>query len=152
MKVLLLKEVKNLGRGGEVKEVAVGFARNYLIPQGFAQSLSKSRLAELEAQKNHGQKPKKKKGAKEILGAADKAAEAKRINGKNFTIKVKTDATGSLYAKIDAKTLATELSKQGFKIEPKEIKLEEPLKKAGEYKIQLDLGGNRAEIGVKLVN
>lgn len=150
MKIILLKEVPKLGRGGDVKEVSVGYARNYLIPRGYADILTKSRLKEIEELKKRGLPLTKKKKAGR--GAKDKAGEAARLNNKIFSLKAKTDEGGSLYAKVDAKSLSAELFKQGYKVEPKEIKLESAIKKIGEYKIKLDLGGQQAEITLKLVN
>ena len=143
MKVILLKEVQGLGRAGDIKQVSDGYARNFLIPQGLADVLTKHTLGMLEAQKM-------KKVRSEKSEARSKKLLAKKINGKIFTIQVKADEKGTLYAGIDAKAVAQELNKQGFKLEPSEVKLKEAMKKIGEYEVGLELGEEKAKIKLNI--
>jgi large subunit ribosomal protein L9 len=145
MKIILLKEVQNLGHAGEIKEVAEGYARNFLIPKGLADVLSKHNLNVLEAQKRKHEKMLEK-------AKKDKVKLAKKITGQKFKIQAKADEKGSLYAKINAKAVAAELARQGFKIEDSEVKLPEAIKKTGEYEVELNLGGERVKIKVEVVN
>ena len=145
MKIILLKEVRGLGRAGEIKEAAEGYARNFLIPKGLADVLSKHNLNVLEAQKKKRERMVEK-------AKKDKIKLAKKIAGQKFKIQAKADEKGSLYAKINAKAIAAELSKQGFKVEDSEVKLLEPIKKTGEYEAELNLGGERVKIKLEVIS
>lgn len=141
MKVVLLKEVKNLGQAGEIKEASDGYSRNYLIPNGFAQILSKHNIRLIEAQKQ-----KQVRLKQEVK--KNKAKLAKKINGQEFVIKIKCDNKGTLYAGLDSHTIAAELTKQGFGIFSEEVELSMPIKKLGSYGINLKLGMIRAMIKI----
>jgi len=143
MKVVLLKEVQGLGHAGETREVKTGYARNFLIPQGLADMATRHSLNVLEAQK-------KKIGKDRKLEIRNKKLEAEKINGKNFEIKVKTDEKGTLYSGLKVKDIATELEKQGYKIGVGEINLKKGIKKAGEYDVELNLGGEKAVIKLEV--
>jgi len=143
MKVILLKEVRNIGHAGEIKDLKEGYARNYLIPSGLASVVSKHSMGVAQAQKNKKEKQKK-------LEAKSKKSEAKKIDGKKFEIKVKADEKGTLYAKLDAKNIARELKKQGYNIEPDEIKLAEPIKKIGEFEVELNLAGENVKVKLEV--
>lgn len=145
MKVILLKEVQGLGHAGDTKEVKDGYARNFLISQGLADMLTKHSLGVLEAQRK---KQNRVKGQE----VRSKELQAKKINGKSFVIQVKTDDKGSLYAKVDAKTIAGELQKQGYAIEVDEVVLDQAIKKAGEYEVELKLSGEKAKIKINISN
>jgi len=141
MKVVLLKEVQGLGHGGEIKEVKGGYAQNFLIPQGLADMLTKHTLGMQEAQKQKKERNKK-------LKVRSKKLLTKKIMGKSFTMQAKADNKGTLYAKFDAKVIAGELVKQGYNIEVGEVILDKPIKKTGEYKIELKLGEEKAKIKI----
>jgi large subunit ribosomal protein L9 len=145
MKVILLKEVKGLGRIGEIKEVSPGYARNFLIPKGLAEVVTKHSLNIFEAQAK-----KRERLAKQEI--KKKKNLATRIKEKKFEIKAKTDDSGTLYAKLDAKAIAKELQKQKYKIEPEEIKLKEVIKKAGEYQVGLELEGKKSKIKLIVIS
>ncbi|MFH1522760.1 MAG: 50S ribosomal protein L9 [Patescibacteria group bacterium] len=143
MKIILLKETKGLGHAGEIKEVKVGYALNFLIPEGFADMATKHSLNVLKAQENKLIKSKE-------VEKKSKKAEAKKIDGKFFEVIVKADEKGTMYAKLDAKAVAKELEKEGYKIEAGEIRLDEPIKKIGEYEVGLELGGQKAKIKLEV--
>lgn len=143
MKIILLKEVPGLGHAGEVKEAKEGYARNFLIPKGMVDVMTKHSLNVLAAQKRKREKVEK-------LEVRSKKAEAKKINKKNFVIKVKADDKGTLYAKLDVKSIAAELVNQGHKVSQDEIRLKEPIKKIGQYDVELRLAGGKTIIKLKL--
>jgi len=134
-----------LGHAGEIKDVAEGYARNFLIPKGLADALSKHALNVLEARRN-------KRARMAVKSAKDKQKLARKINGRKFKIQAKADEKGSLYAKINANAIAAELARQGFKVEDSEVKLPEAVKKTGEYEVELDLGGERVMIKLEVVS
>ena len=145
MKVILLKEVKKLGHKGEVKEVNDGYARNFLIPAGLAEILTKHTLGMQKAQQGKKERLKKKAGE-------DKLKLARKLNRKKIAIMTKADDSGTLYAGLDKKAIAKKLNKQKFEVEASEIKLKEAIKKTGEYKIELNLAGEKASIKLEVIS
>jgi len=132
MKVILLQNVEKIGKEGEVKEVADGFARNFLIPKKLAvlatpKELEKLRkIKELEEQR----KMKEEERLKEL---------AKEIDGLTLEINEKADEQGTLYGSVDKKTIAALLVEKGFKIDEEKIKLFSHIKKTGEQEVEIEL-------------
>ena len=143
MKIVLLKEVAKLGHAGDIKEVAEGYARNFLIPQGLAADLNRHTLNMLQAQKRKRERLK-------VKAKTDKAKLSKRIDQKSFTMAVKTDDKGTLYAGLDAGAIALEIVKQGFPLEASDIILKAKIKKTGSYDIKLKLAGTVAAIKLEV--
>jgi len=132
MKIILQKDVRNVGKKGEIKEVNDGYARNYLLPNGLGLSATGQNLS---AQKklSNAQQSKQEKLKKLAWETAEKLPKL------HLQIPVKTDEHGSLYKSINAKNLAGELSKKGYEIEAKQIIIDQPFKKAGSYLIKVKL-------------
>lgn len=145
MKVILLKEVPKLGKIGDIKEVNVGYGRNFLIPGDMAVLATKHSINMLKNQKR-----KKERQAKQYREAKQKLA--KKIGNNSFIINAKADEKGSLYASLSASKLAEELQVQGYAIEPEEIKLKEKIKKCGKFKAELTLGGKKIKIKLDIKN
>lgn len=139
MKVVLLKNIKNLGKINDVKEVNDGFARNYLIPNGIAKAVNKQDVFVINAQA--GKRDRLKKEDRQ-----NKIKTLKKINGLTFKIIARADETGTLYAKIDKKDILQELIKSGHKVEIGEIVLGEPLKKVGRHEVSLEIQSEKATI------
>jgi large subunit ribosomal protein L9 len=133
MKVILNKDLATLGEEGDVKEVAKGYARNYLFPRGIALpytpkmiKLIEGRRAEIEARKE--QKRKDAMGLKEKLESLE------------ISIAMPAGANGKLYGAVTNQTVADELAKQGFQIERKRIELSgSGFKSVGKYKATIKL-------------
>lgn len=127
MKVILIKKIPHLGESGDVKEVAEGYARNYLIPQKLAIIATKSSLEKIVERKNEENKKttEKNKRLREL------SAE---FNGKTFTLSAK-GKKGTLFGSVGPKEIATEIGKHGFAVEEKMIDLKEHIKKTGSYEI-----------------
>lgn len=144
MKVILLKDVEKLGKEGELKEVAEGYARNFLIPQNFAKIATNQAVQESEVKK-----AKKEKSDQAELEEAQKLAE--QLDGRELFIKVK-EKDGLLFGSVNEKTISKTFSDEGLKVEPECVKLEEPIKEVGDYDVRLDLPhGLEANIKVILV-
>ena len=144
MKVILLKNVDKLGKEGEVKEVADGYARNFLIPQNLAQPATEQALREAELNA-----AKKSKTEQTDLEEAQKLAE--QLDGRELFIKVK-EKDGTLFGSVNEKTISKAFADEGLKIEPESVKLEEPIKEVGDYDVRLELPhGLEANIKVILV-
>lgn len=142
MKVILIKDVQDLGGVGDVKEVADGYARNFLIPRGYVKVATKNTIKQTEELKI-----KKEEQAKENFKKAEEAA--RKLEGVSVTIKSKTDESGKLYAAIKAEEISKALSDKGFKIDKNKIVIEKPIKEAGDYEVVVNLEhGLEVRIGV----
>ncbi len=93
MKVIFMEDVPNTGRKGEVKEVASGYARNYLIPKGKALEATPGRLRDLEVKEKY----RTRKSAKEAEAAQKVAA---KIADKHYTVQAKTGEGGRLFGSV----------------------------------------------------
>ena len=109
MKLILLEDVKTLGKKGEVVETAEGYARNFLFPQHLALEASPMALRELAAMKDAGKRKESK-----AVSAEKKLAAA--IDGMEVVIEAKSDA-GTLYAAIGPKDIAKALKAEGEKVD-----------------------------------
>jgi len=145
MKVILNKDLPTLGEEGDVKDVAKGYARNYLFPRGIALPYSpqmikliESRRAEIE-----GRKEQKRKDA---MGLRE------RLENFELSIAMPAGANGKLYGAVTNQTIADELTKNGFQIERKRIELAGTgFKSVGKYKAAVKLYENQsAEITITI--
>ena len=144
MKVILTKDIENLGKEGEVKEVADGFARNFLFIKDMAEPATDAAVQNAEVKKR-----KKAETAKVELEEAQKMAE--QLEGRELYIKVKEEE-GKLFGSVNEKTIAKTFKDEGLSINPDNIKLTEPIKEMGEYDAQISLDhGLEANIRIILV-
>ncbi len=126
MKVVLLKDVKGTGKKGEIKNVADGYANNFLIKNGFARVADNSALSENKMQKDANAFHKQQ----EILAAK---ALAKEIEGKTVTLAIKCGENGKTFGSVTSKEIAEALEKISIKLDKKKIDLKEPIKMTGSY-------------------
>ena len=134
MKVLLIKSVANIGRVGEIKEVADGFGRNYLIPNKLALLATPSALKTAEAQLQ-------KERQEEERFAAELSKLAQQLEGFPIAFKAKVRSNERLYGSIRDSDIAAELTQlTGLDIDKSKIELEEPIHQLGEYEVAIKLG------------
>jgi len=136
MKVVLLKDVQGLGKEGQVKEVADGYARNFLLPKGLAAVATPGALKELETRRA----AERKRQAK-----IDEAMreQAKQLSGSSVTVRSKVGEGGKLYGSITTADVAEAIEKQlGQTVDKRKIEIEEPIRHVGEYKIPIKLSRN----------
>lgn len=142
MRVILLDNVDNLGKKGDVKNVRAGYARNFLIPKGLAKIANAADIKQSEEEKKQ----------KEAIAVADlekteQLAEA--LEGYELMLQEKVGDAGKLYAAVTANRLAKELQNKKFDVGKGNIKLVEPIKDLGEYDVVLELDhGLEAKIKV----
>ncbi len=134
MKIILLENVKNLGKKDELKEVAEGYAMNFLFPKKLAA------LATPEAIDNLKKKRKEIESEEKIEEKKFKKI-ADEIQGRKITIKAKAEKE-KLFGSIGRKEICEELKKQNFDVAEQSIMLKEPLKITGEKEIVIDFGKN----------
>lgn len=133
MEVILLQDIKDLGKAGERKVLADGYARNYLLPRGLAVEATKERLKETEEKNLKAQKTKEKE---------TRAAEELRqqLEGKTIKISLKTGGSDKLFGAVTSKEIANLIEEQlKIKIDRKKIEISEPIKHLGDYKIRIRL-------------
>lgn len=132
MKVILQKDVPNLGDAGDIKDVANGYARNYLLPRKLVIMANDSSKKAVEHQ-NKLIKVKKEKRKKD----SEKVAEG--ISGLEIKIIAQVGEEGKLFGSVTSMDIAKKLSENGFEIDKRKIHLENPIKNIGEYEIPLKL-------------
>ncbi|MDD5341277.1 MAG: 50S ribosomal protein L9 [Patescibacteria group bacterium] len=142
MKVILIKNVNGLGKMGETKEVKEGYARNFLLPNNLAKLATKKTVKELENDRIQREKAAQKQSLKF-------KEMARKLNNFKLIIKAKADDKKKLFGSVSASKIAQELKERNFEIEPKYIKLEEPIKSLGYHEVALDFGGGvSAKLGL----
>jgi len=145
MKVILLQDVKDLGKKYEVKEVKNGHARNFLIPQGLVKPATKESLKWLEVQK----KTEEAKAEEDLKKAQ---ASASNIDGQELMIFVKIGGKGELFEKINTQKISDSLKEIGFDVKKNQIELLEPIAELGEFPVRIKLPHNlEAEIKIIVV-
>ncbi len=128
MKVILTNDVEKLGKSGELREVADGYARNFLIPRNLAVPASGG--AYRAWQHDIASREEKRKREREEAEIA-----AQRISSTTLTMGVKVGEGGKLYGSITAKDIADALGRRGIVVDRHKVDLEEPLKTLGTYKV-----------------
>jgi len=132
MKVLLIKDVYKLGRAGEIKKVAAGYGRNYLIPQGLA--IQASPGASQQADRIRIKATEIRAALNEELGDI-----AEVLNGKTLTFPVKAGETGRLYGSVSNEEIIKKIQ-DNYEIELERRQVEtEPIRQLGTYKIPIHL-------------
>jgi large subunit ribosomal protein L9 len=133
MKIILLQDVKALGKKGEIKEVSDGHARNYLIPKKLGAEASAKNLHDLKQQQ-----ATEEKRAKEVLAAAEALAE--EIGQKQVVLSMKTGEGGKPFGSVSSKEIAQAYKEQGnLELDKKKIQLAEPIKSFGVHQIPIKL-------------
>jgi len=129
MKIVLLEDIANVGRAGEVKEVADGYGRNFLLPKQLALLATPSALKAAEAQLQ-------KKREKQQRFAAEITQLAQQLEGLLITFKEKASSEDRLYGSVRDSDIARELNQlTGLDIAREKIELEEPIRQLGEYEV-----------------
>jgi large subunit ribosomal protein L9 len=145
MKVILKEDIPKLGRMGETVQVAPGYGRNYLIPQGKAIRASSKNLKALEHERMLIQR-KADLARKEAEGVAGK------ISGLTLTLSRKVVDEDKLYGSVSVGDIFQALKEAGFEIERKLIRLDEPIKSLGEFQVSIKVHADvTAEITVQVV-
>lgn len=136
MEIILKQDIDNLGHKDEIVNVKPGYARNYLIPQGYAI------MATASAKKVY-EENMKQKAHKEAKLREDAEAVAEKMNGLSLRIGTKTSSTGKIFGSINTVMIAEALEKEGFNIERKNITLKgEAIKEVGNYEANVKIYKN----------
>ncbi len=142
MKVILQKDVKNLGKVGDLVNVSNGFARNYLFPRRMALEATEKRVSEFTHLKRVAEVKKKK-------AVAERQELIKKLQGVALSIKASAGESDKLFGAVTNHDISNELERHGFSIDRRDIVLEEPIKMLGQHKATIRLGeGLEAELSV----
>ena len=142
MRIILLKDIENLGKKNEVKEVKDGYARNFLIPKGLAKIATKKAMEQLESEKElETQK------AEEMLKEIQSLIE--NIEGREFIVSVKVGDENQLFESITVQKIQEILKQAGYNVKKTQIELNEPIKELGEFPIKIKFDHNlEAQISI----
>lgn len=132
MKVILRRDIDNLGLMGELVAVKNGYARNYLIPRDLAYYASETAVKKLEAEKRQ----KAKRLANEKVNAEGIAS---KISELQISIPMKVGEEGKLFGSVTPAMVSTELSKKGFEIDRRMISIDDNIKSLGVFDVKVKL-------------
>ncbi len=146
MKVILLQDVEHLGRMGDVKEVAPGYARNYLIRRGLVLPATPQALQRLDVLR-------RRREQEDARRAAQAQTLAERLASVTVVIPARVGEQGRLFGSVTNQDIAGALKEQhGLEIDRRDIELEEPLRTLGTHTVSVHLGGQvRAQVRVEVV-
>lgn len=131
MKVLLISDVDSLGYFGDVVEVKDGYARNYLLPQGYATVPTDTAIKSIE--KERAQRAEERKLAREQLEAA-----ASRFDDASVTVTVKANEQGHLFGSVAEKDIAENLREQGFEVATDMVRMSHGhIKELGQHEVKI---------------
>lgn len=144
-KVVFIKDVPPHGRAGDVKDVAGGFFRNALMPQGSAALATPDRVKQAEA-------VRRKRGQAEESHRKRMETYAKELEGATLEFVKKANEQGGLFDAVDKREILEALHQKGFtRIEEKHIDIKLPFDKIGEYAVTLSLGENFSTPSIKIM-
>lgn len=132
MKVILRKDVENLGLIGDIVDVSNGYARNYLIPKGFGFVATPQNLKRFEEEK-------KKEEAKRKKEKIDLEALKVKIESLSYTILRKTEQENKFFGSITPTDISEALLAKGIEVDKRKIEIPEPIKEFGIYTIPVKL-------------
>lgn len=132
MKIILRKEVENLGNQGELVTVKDGYARNYLIPRGLAVRATEGSIRAIETEKKQRafKIEKERKTARELADRLEQAA---------LTIHARAGESGKLFGTVTTQMVADALKAKGFEVDRKQVTLEEAIKNLGNHTVKVKL-------------
>ena len=134
MKVIFNTDVKGQGKKGEMKEVSIGYARNYLIPRGLASEATTDNINALKLKE-------KAKAAQMAREKAEAEENAKKLDGIQVIIRAKAGGSGKLFGAVTSQEISDALKEQcGIEIEKNKIIQAEPIKTFGSYQVKAKLG------------
>lgn len=133
MQVILVENVDNLGRLGDVVQVKSGYARNWLLPQGIAKMATAENVKEIEARRAEFERAEKEKHEAAMR-------RQQELDGRTVTIRAKVGTEGKLFGSVSAGDIADAVTADGVELEKREIRMPiGPLREVGEFEIGVHL-------------
>jgi large subunit ribosomal protein L9 len=144
MKIILVKDVSNLGEEGDIKVVANGYARNYLLPKKMALPYNTANMNILEQKKKAIERRKAEK-------AEDARSLKEKLSELELVMEMPAGEKGRLFGAVTTQMIAEEVAKQNIQIEKKKIEIPESIKTVGKYKAHVKLyGGEYADVNIEV--
>ncbi|MFH1894679.1 MAG: 50S ribosomal protein L9 [Patescibacteria group bacterium] len=135
MKVVLLKDVENVGKKYDIKEVKNGYGRNFLVKKQLAKPATKEVIAWVEIQKSIAGK----KSEEDLKKIQEKATS---MDGQEIMVSTKVGDENQLFESINAQKIAEKLKEMGLEVKKSQIILETPIKELGEYPVKIKFEHN----------
>jgi len=144
VKVILREDVQGLGEAGDLVGVKVGYARNYLLPQGKALLATESKVKELE----HHRRVVTEKAAREL---SNLKALRDRLEAVSLEVTARVGEEGKLFGSITTSHIAELLAEKGYEIDRRKIHLSEPLREVGDHVVPIRLRADlTAQVALKI--
>ena len=144
MKIILNQAIDKLGNEGEILDVKPGFARNYLIPKGWAKQATKINIA--ATQKEIESKEKKEAKTRENLEALGKV-----LDKLSLKFELKAGEEGRLFGSVTSQMIVDAIAEKGYTVNKKEIEMDESINHVGKYFVDVKLGhGFSGRVKVKV--
>jgi len=132
MEVYLRKDIEKIGLAGEIIKVGDGFARNFLIPQGFAVEITSHNKDQ------YASKIRKVENRKEVI-ASQTSMLAEKLNSLEIVLKRKMHDNGQLYGSINALEIVTAIATKGINISKSQVEFDKSIKSKGSFKVYIKL-------------
>jgi large subunit ribosomal protein L9 len=132
MKIILMEDVPTLGRRGEVRDVATGYARNFLLPRKLALAATAANLQNLDHLKRQRERA-------EVKARDEAQATARQVEGLSLAVATRASEDGRLYGSVSAQDIVEFLEKHKVTVEKRRVGLDEPIKMLGEYQVPIKL-------------
>jgi len=145
MKVILMQDVINLGEVGDIVEVAGGYGRNYLVPQGLAMAATAKNKRQLEQQQRLREQ--------QIANARKAAAGlAEQLQGVTCSFTRRSAEEGRLFGSVTSMDIVEQLKEAGIELDRRRVQLEQPIRSVGEHSVSVRLPGDlTATVKVRVV-
>lgn len=130
--IILQQDVEDLGTAGEVVDVAPGYARNYLLPQGFALPATEGNLNRVREERL-----REERAAERVREKAESLAS--KLSGRSITFHERAGEGGALFGSVSVDDVVGALSDDGIEVDPDQVLLDEPIKELGVYSVAVDL-------------
>ena len=144
MKVILQKDVKDVGKVGDMVNVSTGFARNFLFPRKSAVEATEKKVKEW----NHLQRVAETKRKKAV---SERQEIVNKLNGQSITFEVQAAESDKIFGSITTMDISNKLEELGFQVDRRDIHLEEPIRMLGQHKAVVRFSeGQEAEVGVSV--
>jgi len=136
MKVIFLEDVASVARAGEIKEVAEGYARNYLIPRKLAMLATPRAVSEAKA-------ALERKALERVQTEEELKELAAQLDGKEFTVTAKTGGKDKLYGSVTGADIAAEIKRAaGLDVDKRKVDVEGPIRQVGSYEVAIKLAAD----------
>ncbi len=136
MKVIFKKDVSNIGRKFQVKDVADGYALNFLLPKGLAECATPQKIKELESKQQQIAESSAERNQMVI-------SQLNELEGKGIALKVKANEKGHLFKGVHKEDVLKALNLQ---LEENEVSFNEPIKETGKHEIEVSVGDNKTKL------